>query len=83
MVSLLLCRLLNSEQAMEFGLEMTKLFLVFTLLVTEGFSKPVHQSTQIDQQSNSTFLTNLTQGLEKLLDMEGRFKIDQTPGKYG
>ena len=68
---------------MKFGLKMTKLFLVFTLLVTEGFSKPVHQSTQIDQQSNSTFLTNLTQGLEKLLDMEDRFKVDQTPGKYG
>ena len=68
---------------MEFGLKMIKLFLVFTLLVTEGLSQSVDQSTQIDQQSISTFLTNLKQGLEKLLDMEDRFKIDQTPGKYG
>ena len=83
MVSLLLCRLLNSEQAMEFGLEMTKLFLVFTLLVTKGLSKPVHQSTQIDQQSLSTFLTNLKQGLENLLDIVDRFGTDPTPGKYG
>ena len=83
MVSLLLCRLLNSEQAMEFGLTMTKLFLVFTLLVTEGLSNSVDQSTQIDQQSISTFLTNLKQGLENLLDIVDRFGTDPTPGKYG
>ena len=83
MVSLLLCRLLNSEQAMEFGLTMTKLFLVFTLLVTEGLSKPVNQSTQIGQQSLDTFLTNLKQGLENLLDIVDRFGTDPTPGKYG
>ena len=83
MVSLLLCRLLNSEQAMEFGLTMTKLFLVFALLVTKGSSHSVEQSTQIDQQSISTFLTNLKQGLENLLDIVDRFGTDPTPGKYG
>ena len=83
MVSLPLCRLLNSEQAMNFGLKMTKLFLVFTLLVTEGLSKPVNQSTQIGQQSLDTFLTNLKQGLENLLDIVERFGTDPTPGKYG
>ena len=83
MVSLLLCRLLNSEQAMEFGLEMTKLFLVFTLLVTEGLSKSVDQSTQIDKQSLSTLLTNLDQGLENLFDMmDERFETDQSSSKY-
>ena len=83
MVSLLLCRLLNSEQAMEFGLTMTKLFLVFTLLVTEGLSKSVDQSTQIDKQSLSTLLTNLDQGLENLFDMmDERFETDQSSSKY-
>ena len=34
------------------------------------------------QTSNSTFLTNLKQGLENLLDMEERFETDPKPGKY-
>ena len=82
MVSPFLSRLLNSEQVMEFGLKMIKLLLVFTLLVTEGLSQPIERSTPIDQQSNSTFLTNLRQGLENLLDMEERFETDPTPSKY-
>ena len=83
MVSLLLCRLLNSEQAMEFGIKMTKLFLVFTLLVTEGLSRSVDQSAQIDKQSLSTLLTNLDQGLENLFDMmDERFETDQSSSKY-
>ena len=83
MVSLLLCRLLNSEQAMDFGLKMTKFFLVLALLVTEGLSKSVDQSTQIDKQSLSTLLTNLDQGLENLFDMmDERFETDQSSSKY-
>ena len=62
---------------------MTKLFLVFTLLVTEGLSKSVDQSTQIDKQSLSTLLTNLDQGLENLFDMmDERFETDQSSSKY-
>ena len=68
---------------MEFGLTMTKLFLVFTLLVTEGLSKSVDQSTQIDKQSLSTLLTNLDQGLENLFDMmDEHFETDQSSSKY-
>ena len=67
---------------MESGLKMTKLFLVFTLLVTEGLSKPVNQSTQIGQQSLDTFLTNLKLGLENLFDMKERFETDQSSSKY-
>ena len=76
MITPLLCRLLNSEQAMEFGLKMTKLFLVFTLLVTEGLSKPIEQSTQIGQQSFDTYLANFV-----VLGLE-RFKTDQSSSKY-
>ena len=68
---------------MKFGLKMTKLFLVFTLLVTEGLSKSVDQSTQIDKQSLSTLLTNLDQGLENLFDMmDEHFETDQSSSKY-
>ena len=83
MVSPLLCRLLNSEQAMDFGLKMTNFFLVLALLVTEGLSKSVDQSTQIDKQSLSTLLTNLDKGLENLFDMmDERFETDQSSSKY-
>ena len=83
MVSSLLCRLLNSEQTMEFGLKMTKLFLVFTLMVNEGLSRSVDQSTQIDKQSLSTLLINLDKGLENLYDMmDERFETDQSSSKY-
>ena len=83
MVSPLLCRLLNSEQAMDFGLKIFKFFLVITLLVNEGLSRSVDQSTQIDQQSLSTLLTNLDKGLENLFDMmDERFETDQSSSKY-
>ena len=83
MVSPLLCRLLNSEQAMDFGLKIFKIFLVITLLVNEGLSKSVDQSTQIDKQSLSTLLTNLDKGLENLFDMmDERFETDQSSSKY-
>ena len=62
---------------------MTKFFLVLALLVTEGLSKSVDQSTQIDKQSLSTLLTNLDQGLENLFDMmDERFETDQSSSKY-
>ena len=67
---------------MEFGLKMIKLFLVFTLLVTQGLSQPIERSTPIDQQLNSTFLTNLKLGLENLLELEERLETDPKPGKY-
>ena len=83
MVSLLLCRLLNSEQAMEFGLKMTKLFLVLALLVNEILSRSVDQSAQIDKQSLSTLVSNLDKGLENLFDMmDERFETDQSSSKY-
>ena len=83
MVLPLLCRLLNSEQAMDFGLKIFKFFLVITLLVNEGLSRSVDQSTQIDKQSLSTLLTNLDQGLENLFDMmDERFETDQSSSKY-
>lgn len=68
---------------MEFGLKMTKLFLVFTLMVNEGLSRSVDQSTQIDKQSLSTLLINLDKGLENLYDMmDERFETDQSSSKY-
>ena len=68
---------------MDFGLKMTKFFLVLALLVTEGLSKSVDQSTQIDKQSLSTLLTNLDQGLENLFDMmDEHFETDQSSSKY-
>ena len=71
---------------------MIKLFLVFTLLVTEGLSQSVEQSTKIDKQSLSTFLTNLKQTMkiaikmsntldtqvEKLLAMVQRFEKESS-----
>ena len=92
MISPFLCRLLNSEEAMESGLKMTKPFLVFTFLLTVGLSQSVEQSTKIDKQSLSTFLTNLKQTMkiaikmsntldtqvEKLLAMVQRFEKESS-----
>ena len=68
---------------MDFGLKIFKFFLVITLLVNEGLSRSVDQSTQIDKQSLSTLLTNLDKGLENLFDMmDERFETDQSSSKY-
>ena len=71
---------------------MTKPFLVFTFLLTVGLSQSVEQSTKIDKQSLSTFLTNLKQTMkiaikmsntldtqvEKLLAMVQRFEKESS-----
>ena len=77
MVSPFLCRLLNSEETMESGLNMTKPFLVFSLLVIVGLlyglRTDLKQTMKITIEVSNTLDTMETQ-VENLLAMAKRLE---------